>query len=467
MADATIAPEDLRLLLGPRTRRGIRAWLHDGIAAAVRDGRLSAGVRLPSSRAVAAGFGVARGPVSEALELLTAEGYLITRERSGSSVAPSAASVRPARREATVRPPPSPGTPDPALFPWSSWLRAMRSGSARLGPDDLGYGDPRGLPALRERVAELLRLTRGAVVEPDQVVIISGVAQGLTLLATVLRARGAGPIAVEDPGSPGARDSLCGIGATVVGVPTDELGIDIDRLADEAGAVIVTPAHQYPLGVPLDPDRRRRLLDWAAGRLVIEDDYDADLRYDGRPIGVLQAMAPDRVVLLGSVSKVLAPGMRLGWLIPPPHLHAELVAAKRNADLGTSVFDQAALAEFLGSGEYQRQVKRLRQVYGERRASLVAQLRERLAPDSFDPDPGGYQAGLHLLVPLPDATAEERALAFLADRGIAAQGYRSCFFGTGDPGIILGIARPIAPTLVSALAAAVHGPTNPRVVRTE
>jgi GntR family transcriptional regulator/MocR family aminotransferase len=456
MPETTIRPEDLQLLLGPRTRRGIRAWLHHGIAAAVRDGRLSAGVRLPSSRALAAGFGVARGPVSEALELLTAEGYLITRERSGSSVAPSASTARPVRQQSSVRPPPSPGTPDPALFPWPSWLRAMRTGSARLGHDDLGYGDPRGLPALRERIAELIRLTRGAVVEPDQVVIISGVAQGLTLLATVLRARGGGPIALEDPGSPGARDSLRGIGAEVIGVPTDDQGIDIDRIRGEAAAVIVTPAHQYPLGVPMAPDRRRRLLDWAAGRLVIEDDYDADLRYDGQPIGVLQAMAPDRVVLLGSVSKVLAPGMRLGWLVPPPHLHAELVAAKRNADLGTSVFDQAALAEFIGNGEYQRQVKRLRQVYGERRSSLVALLRERLAGDRFDPDPGGYQAGLHLLVPLPDGAAEERALTFLAGRGIAAQGYRSCSFGDGEPGIILGIARPIGPELVSDLAAAIR-----------
>lgn len=456
MSETTIQPEDLQLLLGPRTRRGIRAWLHHGVAAAVRDGRLSAGVRLPSSRALATGLGVARGPVSEALELLTAEGYLITRERSGSSVAPSASTIRPVRQEASVRPPPSPGTPDPALFPWPAWLRAMRAGSSRLGPDDLGYGDPRGLPELRERVAELLRLTRGAVVEPDQVVIISGVAQGLTLLATVLRARAAGPIALEDPGSPGARDSLRGIGAEVIGVPTDEQGIDIDRISGEAAAVIVTPAHQYPLGVPMAPDRRRRLLDWAAGRLVIEDDYDADLRYDGLPIGVLQAMAPDRVVLLGSISKVLAPGMRLGWLVPPPHLHAELVAAKRNADLGTSVFDQAALAEFIGTGDYQRQVKRVRQLYGERRARLVEALQDRLDLPASELTPGGYEAGLHLLVRLPDPAAETRALDFLAGHGIATQGYRSCFFGAGEPGVILGIARPIGPELVAGLAAAIR-----------
>lgn len=459
MSEASIEPEDLQLLLGPRTRRGIRAWLHHGIAAAVRDGRLPAGVRLPSSRAIAAGLGVARGPVSEALELLTAEGYLITRERSGSSVASSASAVRSARPSVSVRPPPSPGTPDPALFPWPAWLRAMRTGSARLGPDDLGYGDPRGLPELRERIAELLRLTRGAVVEPDQVVIISGVAQGLTLLATVLRAHGSGPIALEDPGSPGARDSLRGIGAEVIGVPTDDQGIDIDRIPGPAAAAIVTPAHQYPLGVPMAPDRRRRLLDWAAGGpLVIEDDYDADLRYDGLPIGVLQAMAPDRVVLLGSVSKVLAPGMRLGWLVPPAHLHAELVAAKRNADLGTSVFDQAALAEFIGTGDYQRQVKRVRQLYGERRAGLIAELQDRLdLPDTFDLSPGGYEAGLHLLVPLSDDAAEIRALAFLSGHGIAAQSYRSCFFEAGEPGVILGIARPIGSDLVAGLAAAVRG----------
>src|SRR5690606_39213543 len=284
----------------------------------------------------------------------------ITRERSGSTVAPRAAAIRPDRPEVTVRPPPSPGTPDPTLFPWPAWRRALRNGTARLRPDDLGYGDPRGLADLRERIAELLRLTRGAVVEPDRVIVISGVAQGLTLLATVLRAAGAGPIALEDPGSPGARDSLRGIGATVVGAPADEQGIDIDRLTEPAGAVVVTPAHHYPLGVPMAPERRRRLLDRAVDRLVIEDDYDAELRYDAAPVGVLQAMAPDRVVLLGSVSKILAPGMRLGWMVAPPQWYDRLVAAKRNADLGTSVFDQAALAEFIGTGEYQRLIKRLR-----------------------------------------------------------------------------------------------------------
>ncbi|NYE71649.1 MocR-like pyridoxine biosynthesis transcription factor PdxR [Microlunatus parietis] len=448
MSDSAIRPEDLVLLLGARPRRGVRAWLYRGIAKAVRDGRLPPGLRLPSSRAVAAALGVARGPVSEALELLAAEGYVITRDRSGSRVAPRAESVRAERPEVALRPPPSPGTPDPALFPWASWLRSMRIGSARLRPDDLGYGDPRGLPALRERVAELLRLTRGAVVAPDQVVIISGVAQGLTLLATVLRRRGAGPIGLEDPGSPGARDSLRSLGADVVPVPADGDGLDIDRRVGEPGAVLVTPAHQYPLGVPLSPDRRRRLLDWAAAvdRLVIEDDYDADLRYDGLPIGVLQAMAPDRVALLGSVSKVLAPGMRLGWLVPPPHLYDELVAAKRNADLGTSVFDQAALAEFIGSGEYQRQVRRLRQVYGERRAALVGGLRER-----FDVSPAGFSAGLHVLVRLPDHDAEQRALAYLAERNVAAHALSDCFFADGDPGLVLGTARIPAPDLIPAL----------------
>ncbi|MFC7625736.1 PLP-dependent aminotransferase family protein [Microlunatus sp. GCM10028923] len=449
MTESAILPEDLVLLLGTRPRRGVRAWLYRGVAEAVRDGRLPPGLRLPSSRAVAAALGVARGPVSEALELLAAEGYLITRDRSGSRVAPRAESVRTERPEVALRPPPSPGTPDPALFPWASWLRAMRVGSVRLRPDDLGYGDPRGLPVLRERVAELLRLTRGAVVEPDRVVIISGVAQGLTLLATVLRRRGAGPIGLEDPGSPGARDSLRSLGAEVIAVPTDGDGLDIDGCDEEPGAVLVTPAHQYPLGVPMAPHRRRRLLDWAAGRLVIEDDYDADLRYDGLPIGVLQAMAPDRVALLGSVSKVLAPGMRLGWLVPPPHLYDELVAAKRNADLGTSVFDQAALAEFIGSGEYQRQVRRLRQVYGERRQALVTALQDRFAVES-----DSYAAGLHLVIRLPSLAAEARAMAYLAAAGLRAQTLSSCYFGDGAPGIVLGAALPIAPAVVAGLAAA-------------
>lgn len=454
MSESAILPEELVLLLGTRPRRGVRAWLYRGIAEAVRDGRLPAGLRLPSSRAVAAGLGVARGPVSEALELLAAEGYLITRDRSGSRVAPRAESVRPDRSEVALRPPPSPGTPDPALFPWASWLRAMRVGSERLRPDDLGYGDPRGLPVLRERIAELLRLTRGAVVEPDRVVIISGVAQGLTLLATVLRRHGAGPIGLEDPGSPGARDSLRSLGAEVVPVPTDGDGLDIARCTGEPGAVLVTPAHQYPLGVPMAPRRRRRLLDWAVEtpgvvKVVIEDDYDADLRYDGQPIGVLQAMAPDRVALLGSVSKVLAPGMRLGWLIPPPHLYDELVAAKRNADLGTSVFDQAALAEYIGAGEYQRQVRRLRQVYGERRQALVTALQDRFAVES-----GSYAAGLHLVIRLPSLAAEARAMACLAAAGLRAQTLSSCYFGDGAPGIVLGAALPIAPAVVAGLAAA-------------
>jgi len=385
-----IEPDALLLALGPRPGRDVGRWLHAGLRAAVVDGRLEAGAVLPSSRDAAAALGVSRGTVTTAVDVLVGEGLLVSRPRSGVVVAalpapPSGGAGAAAPRPTGAAPgvetgtgsgpaprarPVSVGTPDPALFPRAAWARAVRDGVRDLADADLGYPDPQGLPALREALAVHLRRARGAHVAADDVVVVSGVAQALSLLARLLatgRVAGPGPtgrvaVAVEDPSSRGALELLHDAGLRTVGVPVDADGLRTDLLPDDARAVLVTPAHQFPLGVVLGPARRRALLAWAAAgdRLVLEDDYDAELRYDRQPVASVQALDPERVVLLGSVSKLLSPALRLGWVVAPPRVVGPLVEAKRHADLGTSVPEQAALAALLGSGAYQRHLRRAR-----------------------------------------------------------------------------------------------------------
>jgi GntR family transcriptional regulator/MocR family aminotransferase len=303
-----------------------------------------------------------------------------------------------------------PGAPDLSAFPRTLWLRAMRE-VLRSAPDGaLAYPDARGTPELRGALGSYLRRVRGVVVEPDAIVVCSGATQGLALLARALRAQGVADIDIEDPGLPPHRGVLAYAGLRVRGVDVDEQGVLVDRL--RAPVVLTTPAHQCPTGVVLSPRRRGELVRWAgAGGVVIEDDYDAEFRYDRAPLGALQGLAPDRVVYMGTVSKTLAPGLRLGWLVLPPSLLDAVGQAKAFDDLGCPALDQLVLARLLATSAYDRHLRRARRRNRARRDALIAAVARELPQARVS----GISAGLHALLRLPRAV-ELQALVAAAER---------------------------------------------------
>jgi GntR family transcriptional regulator / MocR family aminotransferase len=413
--DRTSSPELLVSL--SRADGPLHAQLEGQLRAAVRDGRLAAGERLPSSRALAAQLGVSRGVVVEAYGQLAAEGYLAVRPGAAPRVAAAAVAPNESVGEATAAPARydlRPGTPDLSLFPRAAWARAARRALREAPHADLGYPEPAGHPRLRAALAAYLGRVRGVLATPDRIVVCGGVAEALALVARVLRAGGARRIAVEDPSHFETRGLLAHNGLEPVPVRVDARGIDVDALADAApDAVLITPAHQFPTGVVLDPARRAALLDWArrAGTLVIEDDYDAEYRYDRHPVGALQGLAPDHVVHVHSVSKTLAPGLRMGWAALPARLAPAVREEKRLSDLGAPVLEQLTLAAFLEQGELDRHLRRTRPAYRRRRDVLVGALAGL--------DVEGVAAGLHVLVRLPGGVTEADVLNAAAAGGIA------------------------------------------------
>ncbi|MEU9224657.1 PLP-dependent aminotransferase family protein [Streptomyces massasporeus] len=409
------------LLVEP-TGPGLRRGLTDALREAVRSGRLAPGTRLPSSRALAADLGIARNTVADAYADLVAEGWLTARQGSGTRVAarevvpPSGTAPHP---RALTRPAYDlrPGSPDLASFPRAEWLKAARRALTAAPYQALDYGDPRGRPELRAALAGYLSRARGVRADPERIVVCAGFAHGLKLLGTVLRARGARTVAVESYGLDVHRRILAGCGLDTVPLPFDRRGTDPGGLA-AAEAVLLTPAHQFPMGVPLHRDRRTAVVDWArrTGGLVLEDDYDGEFRYDRQPVGALQGLDPDRVVYLGTASKSLAPGLRLAWMVLPPGLAEEAAAAKGGVDT-CGVLDQLTLAEFLTSGAYDRHVRATRLRYRRRRDALVAAVAAR-APEARVT---GIAAGLHVLLRLPPGT--ERSVVQAAHwRGLALHG---------------------------------------------
>jgi GntR family transcriptional regulator/MocR family aminotransferase len=425
---------------GPR-----RAQLEEQLREGIRAGRLAPSAALPSSRALARELGVSRGVVVDAYAQLSAEGYLVSRQGATTRVADAPAPPRAgsAGSPTTDRPPRfdfRPGGPDVSLFPRSAWLASLRR-ALREAPDArLDYGDPRGAPELRGALARYLGRARGVAADPELVVVTSGMAQGMALLARTLVARGGRRIAVEDPSSAPGRDQLTANGLEVLPVPVDADGLQVDvveRLAPDA--VFTAPAHQFPLGVVLAPERRAALIDWAArtGGLILEDDYDAEYRYDRAPVGAVQGLAPELVAYAGSVSKTLAPGLRLGWMVVPESIATGAIAAKASDDLGTPVVEQLALADFLERGELDRHLRRTRGVYRARRDALVAALARHL-PEA---EPAGVAAGIHLVVHLRGETDEAAVLAQARERGIGLYGLSEHRIEPGPPALLLGYGR--------------------------
>jgi GntR family transcriptional regulator/MocR family aminotransferase len=439
----------------PRSlREQLEAQLRDG----VRAGRLRPGTVLPPSRALARELGVSRGVVVEAYAQLVAEGFLTARRGAGTAVANrAAATAGPPPAAAGPPDPPAPaydlrtGRPDLAAFPRAAWQAATARALRAVPHAALGYGDPRGAPALRGALAEHLGRARGVVADPDRIVVTAGVTQGLGLVWRALRERGVRRVAVEDPGWRAQRLSVEDAGLEAVPIAVDEHGLDVAALrASGAQAVAVTPAHQFPTGVVLAPERRAALAAWAAesGGVIVEDDYDAEYRYDREPVGALQGLAPEHVVYAGSASKTLAPGLRLGWLVLPAGLAPAVAERRGRADHGGPVLGELALAELLRRGVVDRHLRRTRRRYRARRDALLGALARELPAVRA----GGVAAGLHLVAWLPDGVDEAAVASAAAGRGVAVHAlHADCTVVAPRPGaLLLGYALLPEPALERA-----------------
>lgn len=450
-------PVDAGFLL--RLDREAEAPLHEQIERSIREdvrtGRLAAGARLPSSRALSGELGISRGVVSEAYGQLAAEGYLLARQGAPVRVAHAV------RAAAAPEPMPSllpshpwrldPSLPDLAGFPRDRWLRSLRAAWREAPIDAVDYPDPRGVPELRRTLAEYLGRARGAAADPEQLLICAGFSQGLSLIARRLQAHGVTRIALEDPGWHNHRLIVEQAEIEVVPVPVDGEGLRVDLLEEtDAAAVVVTPAHQFPTGAVLSSARRAALIEWAerGERLIVEDDFDAELRYDRARVGSLQGLAPERVAYVGSASKRLAPGMRLGWMLAPSWLGWPLISVKAIEDRGAEAIGQLALADFIARGELDRHLRRMRLRYQRRREALLAALAQHL-PETV---PGNGAAGLYELVELPAGADEAALVAGAAARGVGVEGLALHRFKPGGPpGLVLGFAGMPEPAIEQAV----------------
>jgi DNA-binding transcriptional MocR family regulator len=468
----TAGADFLHLDVGEARAGGRTDWLAARLRQAIADGRIPVGSRLPATRLLAADLGVSRGVVTEAYQRLVEDGQVAGRGRAGTVVvaAPSAPPAPPpapaapatlfphapgsdifdAVRAAPARIDLTPGVPDLSAFPRADWLRAERTVLRHLAASDFGYGDPCGTPALRRAVATWLGRSRGIAVDPAEVIIVAGVSQALGLLAQALRRDGIDRIGVEDPGSLGVRQHLNNWQVDTPPVTVDAAGVRVDELAASGlPAVMLTPAHQFPTGVVLDGERRRQLVAWArAGGLVIEDDYDAEHRYDRPPVPALRGLLPDQVCHAGSVSKLLAPALRVGWLLVPARYREAVVAAKRNADLGNAVLPQLVLAELMSSGALERQLRLLRRRHVQRRDAMIAAVAAHLPGATVH----GAAAGLHLMITLDGDVVDAELAAATLELGVKVQPLSWHCQRVYRPGLVLGYAANTASDIQEGIA---------------
>nr|WP_239063004.1 PLP-dependent aminotransferase family protein [Streptomyces sp. SID13031] len=445
---------------------GLAEWLAGELRAAIADGRLAIGSRLPPTRQLATELQVSRGVVTESYQRLTEDGHVTGRGRAGTVVVaapisqPASGPSGRARAERPVLADPgqeifdemraaearidlTPGVPDLAAFPRAAWLKAERAVLTDLSASAFGYGDPAGTPALRLAVANWLARNRGIKADPADLIIVAGVSQALALIAQVLTHTGITELAVEDPGSLGSRQHLQVWGMQTTPIQVDDGGLRVDVLRDSgAPAVLATPAHQFPTGVVLDGERRRELMQWAIeGGLIIEDDYDAEHRYDRPPVPALRGMLSEQVIYTGSISKLLAPALRIGWMLPPPRYRRALIAAKRHADLGNAGLPQLTLAHLMESGELERQLRFVRRRHRARRDAMIDAISNHLPTATVH----GAAAGLHLTITFNEAGdgdgPDDIALASAAlELGVKTQPLSWHCQQPLTPGLVLGYA---------------------------
>jgi GntR family transcriptional regulator / MocR family aminotransferase len=421
---------------------GVRERLEAAIRRAIQNERLRPGTPLPPSRVLAEDLQISRSVVVEAYECLAADGYLESRTGAGTWVRrPSTQGSdrvrdRPLARGPTAaprfQPPRRPsvaagpgrirffgGLPDPALFPRARWLRHYRAALNDVPDPELTYPDMLGAPALRTALAAYLGRVRGVVAAPHQILICSGFTQGLVLLCRVLRRQGATRFAVEDPCFAHHRAAIERTGLQAVPVAVRGSGIDPSALPDDVDGVLVAPAHSYPTGGTLESTQRHALITWArrTGALVVEDDYDAEFRYDRKPIGALQGLAPEHVAYVGCASKTVSPALRLGWAAVPGQLIDSLEQEKLYDDMGSTLLDQLAFARFVDSGDFARHLRRVRPLYRARRDATLDALAKRL-PDARAQ---GEAAGLHVHVLLPADVDELEFAAAAYERGVLVE----------------------------------------------
>ena len=441
----------------------LRAQLERELRAAIRSGRLRAGVKLPPSRVLAGELEVSRGVVVEAYSQLVAEGYLVARSGDGTRIADGLAQQPPAARAPSG---PAPrirydlrsGVPDLSFFPRRELQSAMATVLRELPDAAFSYGSRRGARGLRLALADYLGRARAVVADPERLFIAAGAAHGMGILWQALKQRGARRVAIEDPAWRAIPQTIVQAGLEVVPVAVDDDGFDVGRLEQhDVDAVVLSPAHQYPTGTILAPARRSELIAWARrrGALIVEDDYDSEYRYGSEPIAALQGLAPDCVAYVGTSSKTLAPGVRLGWILVPSHLVGEMADQHGVARAMPSTLTQAAFAALLREGAIDRHLRRTRREYQIRRSALIEALGRHLPGAGV----GGAAAGLHLTAWLP-ADADEAAIAdAAARRGVAIHTlHQDCWVTAArGPALLLGyglITAPAIPRAVEQLAIA-------------
>lgn len=446
--------------------RPLRAQLERELRDGIRSGRLHSGSKLPPTRLLARELGVSRGVIVEAYAQLVAEGYLLARTREGTRVADGLAQT-PRRARATRAPQPRirydlrAGIPDLSLFPRRAWNTATAKALHELPDAALSYGPPEGLAHLRVTLGAYLGRVRAVLAESEQILITCGCSHALGLLWRTLDDGGSPRVAVEDPSWPHTSETISQAGLEAIPLPVDSRGLVVSELdASGAQAVVVSPAHQYPTGAVMHPSRRAELIAWArrTGGLVVEDDYDAEYRYDGAPIASLQSLAPEHVAYIGTCSKILAPGLRLGWLIVPDRLAGEQATAHAVTDAQPSVITQASYANLLERGDVDRHLRRTRRVYRARRAALM----QALAAELPELRVQGASSGLHVMAWLPPTAEEATVSARARERGLLVVGLHDecAVFAPSAAGLVLGygsIAESAIPAAIRELAACVRG----------
>ncbi|HEY8308901.1 MAG TPA: PLP-dependent aminotransferase family protein [Gemmatimonadaceae bacterium] len=473
MTRRTASPELQALLSIDRRRRApLYRQIYDGLRSAILEGLLRPGQRLPSTRVLALDIGASRLPVLSAYDQLLHEGYLVGRVGSGTFVSSAmpdetlragassarARPGRPSRQKARALPPERDEgglrpfrTSLPALdeFPHGIWARLVARRARSLTPAQMAYGDPAGTGALRLAIAEHVRTWRAVSCEAEQVLIVSGSQAALRLCATVLLGNG-DAVAIEEPGYPGAHAALGATGAELIPIELDADGMDVTALENESAsrarrggaslrAAYLTPSHQYPLGAPMSAPRRLDILDWSKRRdaWLIEDDYDSEYRYVSQPLAALQGMgAQERVIYIGTFSKVLFPALRIGYVVVPPTLWEEFVAAREALDIFSPTLYQLALADFMNEGHFVRHIRRMRGVYLRRRAALLAGIARHcsglLVVHNAD-------AGLHVATILPARVDDVKVVMRLGAHGLTATPLSTCYIGPNRrTGLLLG-----------------------------